>query len=55
MPIEEQYAGQWHRMAGHPDNHVLIHPSAASPIVLREQLSLLPKVGMMPAIIISIL
>ena len=31
MPIEEQYAGQWHRMAGHPDNHVLIHPSAASP------------------------
>ena len=24
MPIEEQYAGQWHRMAGHPDNHVLI-------------------------------
>ena len=31
MPIERQYAGQWNRPAGHPDNHVLIHPSAASP------------------------
>lgn len=31
MPIEEQYAGQWHRMAGHPENHVLIYPSCASP------------------------
>ena len=31
MPIEEQYAGQWSRPAGHPDTHVLIHPSAAGP------------------------
>ena len=31
IPIEEQYAGQWNRPAGHPDNHVLIHASAASP------------------------
>lgn len=31
MPIEEQYAGQWNRPTGHPDTHVLIHPSAASP------------------------
>ena len=31
MPIEEKYAGQWNRPAGHPDIHVLIHPSAAGP------------------------
>ena len=30
MPIQEQYAGQWKRKAGHPDNKVLIHPSAVS-------------------------
>lgn len=30
MPLEEQYAGKWHRSAGHPDDKVLIHPSAAS-------------------------
>lgn len=30
MPLEEQYAGKWHRPAGHPDTAVLIHPSAAS-------------------------
>ncbi len=30
MPLEEKYAGKWHRSAGHPDNVVLIHPSAAS-------------------------
>lgn len=29
-PIEEQYAGQWKRAAGHPDNQVEIHPSAAT-------------------------
>ncbi|HEY9047505.1 MAG TPA: glycoside hydrolase family 9 protein [Ohtaekwangia sp.] len=28
--LPEKYAGQWHRAAGEPDNHVLIHPSAAS-------------------------
>ena len=28
--LPEKYAGQWHRPAGHPDNHVLIHASAAS-------------------------
>ncbi len=29
MPIEEKYAGKWKRPAGHPDTHVLVHPSAA--------------------------
>ncbi|MFD3003937.1 glycoside hydrolase family 9 protein [Pontibacter toksunensis] len=28
--LPEQYAGKWARPAGHPDNEVLIHPSAAS-------------------------
>lgn len=32
MPIEAQYAGQWSRSAGHPDTHVMIHPSAAGPV-----------------------
>ena len=30
MPLEEKYAGKWARGAGHPDNKVFIHPSAAS-------------------------
>ena len=30
MPLEEKYAGKWHRSAGHPDTAVFIHPSAAS-------------------------
>jgi len=30
MPLEEKYAGKWHRSKGHADNAVLIHPSAAS-------------------------
>jgi endoglucanase len=30
MPLEEKYAGKWHRSAGHPDTVVLIHPSAAT-------------------------
>lgn len=30
MPLEEKYAGKWHRSAGHPDDVVYIHPSAAS-------------------------
>lgn len=29
MPLEEKYAGKWHRPAGHPDTAVYIHPSAA--------------------------
>lgn len=29
MPLEEKYAGKWHRAAGHPDTAVYIHPSAA--------------------------
>lgn len=28
--LPEKFAGQWHRPAGHPDNRILIHPSAAS-------------------------
>ncbi|MBO9565197.1 MAG: glycoside hydrolase family 9 protein [Niastella sp.] len=30
MPLQQQYAGKWHRPAGHPDTEVLIHPSAAT-------------------------
>jgi endoglucanase len=30
MPLEERYAGKWHRSAGHPDDVVYIHPSAAT-------------------------
>ncbi len=29
VDIEARYAGQWKRMAGHPDNKILIHSSAA--------------------------
>ncbi|MEP6950632.1 MAG: glycoside hydrolase family 9 protein [Ginsengibacter sp.] len=29
VPLEEKYAGKWHRSAGHPDTAVLVHPSAA--------------------------
>jgi endoglucanase len=28
--LPEKYAGKWRRPAGHPDNQVLVHPSAAS-------------------------
>ena len=31
VAIEEEYAGQWNRPAGHPDTQVLVHPSAAGP------------------------
>jgi endoglucanase len=30
MPLEEKYAGKWHRSAGHPDNVVYVHGSAAT-------------------------
>lgn len=30
MPLEKQYAGRWARPAGHPDDVVYIHPSAAT-------------------------
>lgn len=30
-PLPQLYAGQWHRSAGHPDDKVLVHASAASP------------------------
>jgi endoglucanase len=30
MPLEERYAGKWHRSAGHPDDVVYVHPSAAT-------------------------
>ncbi len=29
-PLDEKYAGKWHRAEGHPDTSVLIHPSAAT-------------------------
>ena len=29
--LPEKYAGKWHREAGHPDDKVMIHPSAISP------------------------
>lgn len=29
--LPEAYAGKWHRKAGHPDDSVLVHASAASP------------------------
>lgn len=28
--LPEQYSGKWHRAAGHPDNKVLVHASAAT-------------------------
>lgn len=30
MPLEEKYAGKWHRGIGHPDEVVYVHPSAAT-------------------------
>lgn len=30
MALEEKFAGKWARGAGHPDNKVYVHPSAAS-------------------------
>lgn len=30
MPLEKQYAGKWHRSAGHLDHIVYVHPSAAT-------------------------
>jgi endoglucanase len=30
-PLPERYAGPWARPAGHPDDSVVVHPSAASP------------------------
>ena len=30
MPLEEKYAGKWHRDSSHPDNVVYVHPSAAT-------------------------
>ena len=30
MPLQEKFAGRWHRSAGHPDIKVYVHPSAAS-------------------------
>lgn len=29
-PVNEKYAGKWRRAEGHPDSHVLVHPSAAT-------------------------
>jgi endoglucanase len=30
MALDPRYAGKWSRAAGHPDTHVLVHPSAVS-------------------------
>jgi endoglucanase len=30
MPLDEKYAGKWHRSTGHPDDVVYIHSSAAT-------------------------
>jgi endoglucanase len=30
IALDEKYAGKWHRQAGHPDDKVLIHASAAT-------------------------
>jgi endoglucanase len=30
IALDEKYAGKWHRQAGHPDDRVLIHASAAT-------------------------
>jgi endoglucanase len=30
MPLEEKFAGKWHRSVGHPDTQVFIHGSAAT-------------------------
>ena len=30
MPLDKAYGGKWARPAGHPDNRVFIHPSAAT-------------------------
>ncbi|RNI31741.1 glycoside hydrolase family 9 protein [Rufibacter latericius] len=30
IDLPEKYAGKWHRPAGHPDDKVLVHPSAAT-------------------------
>ncbi|RZL10705.1 MAG: cellulase, partial [Pedobacter sp.] len=30
LSLPENFAGKWHRDAGHPDDKILIHPSAAS-------------------------
>jgi len=30
LPLEEVYAGKWSRSAGHPDDSVIVHPSAVS-------------------------
>ncbi|TDB69223.1 glycoside hydrolase family 9 protein [Arundinibacter roseus] len=31
LDLEEKYAGKWARPAGHPDQQIMIHPSAAGP------------------------
>ena len=30
MPLDKRFAGKWARQAGHPDNQVIVHPSAAT-------------------------
>ncbi|NJK96665.1 MAG: hypothetical protein HC905_18640 [Bacteroidales bacterium] len=55
IPLSYDYAGKWSRPAGHPDNKVLIHPSAATPQRPEGTVISSPKVGTMPETIISTL
>jgi len=42
-PLLPEYAGKWSRSAGHPDDKVMIHPSAISPGRLELSLIACPK------------
>lgn len=52
--LPEKFAGKWHRKAGHPDDKVLIHASAATAQRPEGMLISSQKVGTMQAIIINI-
>lgn len=43
IPLERKHAGEWRRPAGHPDNVVLIHPSAATATRPAEAIISSPK------------
>lgn len=43
MPLDQKYAGKWHRPAGHPDTAVSVHPSAVS--IYRPAGTVIPSPG----------